>query len=192
MIDKANDSRYDECPVCGGWKRKVAKTCRKCRFFDMNYTPSGDDGIKDDRLTSEWLHQFRGLFWGEGSAMILKNGSTYTTGLALVLRADDKDVIFDIQSKLGGRVLYYDAPRRRRYGNPQYSWKVSDLEQVAEICRLLLDGNLIPAKKVGDVERVLAFCEFRLPNRFRLIGDDDRREMKRRYRELLRYRRFRE
>jgi hypothetical protein len=172
--------RYDLCPICGNRKRSVSQTCRKCRY-QLNDRPlqMPDTGIHHDLLSPGWLAEFRGLFWGEGSAMIVPNQSSYSAILALNLRADDISAMQDIQARLGGFLVWSAlGVNLRPHTHPQVQWRATRLDHVREICQLLLADIQLSTKKTEDVRQVLAFCDFRLPNRYRPIVSEDREKMR--------------
>lgn len=178
--------RYDECPICGNRKRTVSKTCQKCRFH-LNDRPgqAPDPGHIPGKPSEEWLQEFRGLFWGEGSAMIVPNNRSYSVILALNLRIDDLELVQDIQLKLGGFLVWSaSAARQNPNASPQAQWRVSRLTHVLEICELLLENSVLSAKKKQDVELVLGFCKWRLPRLGSPLTEEERIEMKRRCDEL--------
>lgn len=161
--------KYDTCPLCGKPKRSVAATCKYCQRQSQNRV---DFQITQDR---EWLTEFAGLFWGEGSAMIIRNNTSYSPALVLRLRDDDHLVIEDIQRHLGGRILHsYRNKTNPKHGN-QIEWRTTNLEHCEIICRLLLDNSTLLAKKKNDVEAVLDFCRWRKTTG-RYLTDEDREE----------------
>lgn len=172
---------YDTCPICGNPKRDISKTCRKCSGTQVGEPEAHPvSQVQHHILTKDWLTEFRGLFWGEGSAMIVPNGSSYGVILALALREDDGELVKDIYLKLGGTLL-----RRHTKGyHDQFQWRATRLDHVLEICNLLLDNVQLPAKKVGDVVLVRDFCEWRLPKHRSPLTESEREEMKRRCQEL--------
>lgn len=184
--------RYDTCPICGGKKRSVSKTCQKCRYR-LNDKPSQepDQGINYELLTLEWLSEFRGFFWGEGSAAIIPNNRSYSALLTIGLRADDLPALQDIQRRLGG-FLVWNASASRQNPNAGLGvhWRVSKMPHVRDICSLLLERVVMPAKKVKDVRQVFDFCEWRLPRYGCRLTDEERTEMKRRHTALLESRIF--
>lgn len=185
-LDKSTDTRYDICPECGEIKRVVAKTCKQCRYVGAKkVSVEVLKSVRRDLITPEWISEFRGLFWGEGSAMIVPNNNSYSTIISLGLRSDDKAVLVDIYEKLGGSVVEHStAHRRNPLHGTQLQWRVTSIPHVLEICRLLLASPLIPAKKVGDVRLVMSFCEWRIARYTCPITPEERQEMKRRHEEL--------
>lgn len=162
--------RYDTCPICGKPKRSVATTCKRCQRQSQNL-----EEPKEVTQDAEWLIEFAGLFWGEGSAMIIPNNGSYSPCLCLRLRDDDHLVIEDIQQHLGGRLLHsYRHTRNSHHGN-QLEWRVTNLERCELICRLLLNFSQFHSKKRNDVEAVLSFCIWR-KSCGRYFTDEEREE----------------
>lgn len=177
--------RYDTCPKCGGRKRSVSKTCQSCRY-DLSSAPEQEpySDVQHHLLDDDWLREFAGFFWGEGSAMILPNGSSYTAKISLTLRRDDLPLLQDVQRRLGGSLAWTGYKNKHR----QVAWNVTGLERVKTVCELLLSASDLPAHKRGDMKLVLDFCDWRLPNLGCPLSDEDRTEMERRYQELQDYR----
>jgi len=174
--------KYDLCPFCGGKKRDVSASCQKCRFR-LNDRPDQvpDPKCVPERPSETWLSEFRGLFWGEGSAMIIPNNHSYSVLLALNLRIDDLELVQDLQAKLGGFLVWSaSAARQNPNASPQVQWRVSRLTHVLEICELLLEGSVLAAKKRQDVDQVLDFCSWRLPDLGSPLSKEQKAEMKQR------------
>lgn len=180
-----NPANYDTCPLCGALKRKAAANCKDCRRHLSNTPP---EEINLSGVSDIWLAEFRGLFYGEGSAMIVKNGkASFAPILTIGLRDDDARVIIDIQRVLGGRIFYQTR------NNPNHGsvirWREMNLYRCAQICKLLLQGR-IPAKKMNDIRLVLDFCEWRMTTPYNFT-DETRQEAERRFNELRESRTYR-
>lgn len=155
------------CPICGGPKSRIeSKVCAKC--YDPSTNKSYKSGwqsaatstpsLNPESISSEWMYQFVGLFYSEGTAVIHKtNHQSFHAYLGIGLRADDEDALRDVQGKLGGTLRY-----EPRSVSPMYRWNVSKAHQVKPICEMILQHTLIPLKKARDVEIVLKFVTWRL------------------------------
>lgn len=150
--------RHDVCPICGGPKRSVSARCNNCRRQSQN--ENLEYHINWKLATPVWLSEFRGLFWGEGYAGIVRNNTSFSPVLALRLRDDDGDLIRDIQSKLGGRYLISQTSLKNPNAGDSLEWRTTDLDHCIELCHMLLD-SVLPAKKYRDTEAVLDFCTWR-------------------------------
>lgn len=167
------DTRYDICPKCGGRKRTVSKTCKKCQSQSENLHSTCT--IDYSLATPLWIAEFSGLFWGEGSAMIVRNNTSFAAILCIRLRDDDYEVIRDIQQTLGGRLLHrYLHKKNPKHGN-QVEWRTTNMEHILEIGNLVLEHSAFEAKKKHDLQRVLEFCAWRL-NQDRFMTPSQREE----------------
>lgn len=173
--------RYDTCPNCGESKRTISKLCKVCSRKPQNR--SADYKISD--FPESWFLEFRGLFMGEGSAMIIRNNRSFAPCLSLGLRDDDAQIIEDIRGRLGGRVIYNPNVHRRnpKHGG-QIKWLTTNLDHCLEICNRLLNGASISAKKLEDIERVRDFCLWRRDHVGHFYTNDDREEAERQMKAL--------
>jgi hypothetical protein len=176
--ERQRDSRYDLCPNCGKPKRKVARLCKDCQGLVLNTRGTANLIVDRTAIDQSWLSEFRGLFWGEGSAMIVPNNGSYGPILALNLRIDDRAAVESIQEHLGGKLLRLSSRIGDKHYADQMQWRATRLEEVQAICELLLADMQIPAKKVQDVRRVLEFIEYRL-SLGRYLTPEQRLELKR-------------
>lgn len=169
------------CPQCGRKKDYRSALCQECGR-------KTNPGINFEALTPEWCFAFVGLFMGEGSVGIYfdprARGSYHARG-AIKLRADDLPMLNDIHEKLGGKI-YPEGSRNR--SNPVMAWATSDTAHVLGLCDLIIEYNILPAKKLGDIEIVKEFCEWRMAQPYRVTSWDCASELRDK---LLRYREFR-
>ena len=103
-----------------------------------------------------WIAEFRGLFWGEGCADIQRynrkpRGVLYRPRLRMQLRADDKELLENIQQNLGGTLNYIANTNQR--SKPAYQWTLARKDEIVWLCDRLLEGQL-PAKKRDQIELV--------------------------------------
>lgn len=178
-------NRYDICPECGEKKRMVSETCKTCQRQLQNQDTTLT--VNHELLTHKWITEFRGFFVGEGCAAIIRNNTSYAPMLTIKLRDDDADILLDIQHRLGGRILYSKSRDETR--GSQISWRALNVEQVLDICNLLLDQPSLPAKKLVDIALVKGFCEWRLTLP-RYWSEEDRTEAERRLLELQAVKRY--
>lgn len=184
-MQKQDDTRYDTCPKCGGRKRKVSKTCKLCQRLDHN--GNARYVVDWDLVTDAWLSEFCGFFAGEGYAGIIRNNSSFSAILALRLRDDDVAAVFDIQEKLGGRLLY--SKRKSEHHGDQVEWRTTNLSHAIEICELILERSVLPNKKLKDIEQVLDFARWRLSIGYH-FSDEERQEAQRRLDKLRQSRKY--
>jgi hypothetical protein len=167
--------KYDTCPSCGGPKRSVSKFCNKCRYIETRYSAAEPTAIP----SPDWLREFAGLFWGEGSAFIAPNNGSYSAYISLGLRADNLPVLEEIQRYLGGTIIKSNyAMKVNPHASPAYQWRITGLKRVAHVAQLLLEHSSFPAKKRQEVEQVLAFCQWRLPRISKLMSSEERETMR--------------
>jgi hypothetical protein len=129
-----------------------------------------------------WNAEFIGLFWGEGCADIQKfnrhgRGDLYRPRLRISLRSDDKPLLVDIQSHLGGTLTGGHGSGNYKFNTmPSVLWCVSNKESVLRICDILLSGKM-PAKKLKQIRVVRMAAKLRagksghLTERERLVLD---------------------
>ncbi len=122
-------------------------------------------------IDPKWVAEFAGFFWGEGNFMIdqlnkkfnsrrkLADGSIADYGektcfqvrvrARLIQRQDNRAVLEDIQSKLGGHITTFNAART--YADhviqPTISWQIQHVDQVSELLDLLDLHSSFRAKK---------------------------------------------
>lgn len=175
------DTRYDTCPICGGPKRTVAKSCKKCWRQPQNRSAPVE--IDYSIATPEWLAEFAGLFWGEGSAMIVRNNTSYSPHLCICLRDDDAPMIKRIQEVLGGRILHSYLNKKNPNNGDMIEWRTTNLSHIVTIGQLLLQNSSFQAKKVNDLNQVIDFCTWRA-SCGRWFTDEERAEAERRFQHL--------
>lgn len=132
-------------------------------------------------LAPMWAAEFRGLFFGEGCAMInLSSGKTkkhFQPMLRITLRADDFAVLEDIRERLGGGLAdrdYSTQPSAPEGANPGKEWYVVGWGR----CRAVIEATglamaYLPCKKAQDIailyEAILA--RYQMPH---LLGPENR------------------
>lgn len=113
-------------------------------------------------ITQNWIDEFRGLFWGEGCADIQRyhngKGIFFRPRLRIQLRADDAELLKDIQAKLGGTLNYIENKNQK--SKPAYQWTLSNKEEVSWVCERLLEGKL-PSRKIKQIELVKEAADLR-------------------------------
>lgn len=187
LAAQRNPYNYDTCPNCGGIKTKVSSVCKSCQRQDQNIDARYD--IDLSTIHPAWISEFRGLFYGEGSAMIIMNNGSYSPCLAIRLRDDDGEVIRDIQRVLGGRYLKSNRNAVNPKHGSQFEWRTTNLHHCKQICELLIEG-LLPARKKQDIHLVLDFCTWRINSPVH-FSDEAREEAKRRFHQLREIRQYR-
>lgn len=173
------------CPGCGKPMVIGSQTCKLCQRQPQNVGIGGEDLLSVDPL---WLAEFRGLFYGEGTAMIIRNNSSYAPCIAIRLRDDDADMITQIHHKIGGRLLKSNRSRVNEKHGDQLEWRVTDMNRCRLICETLLTG-LLPAKKKRDIELVRDFCDWRSGTSY-YFTEDERQEAERRFLEIREVRKY--
>lgn len=110
----------------------------------------------------EWWSEFKGFFYGEGTVHFnISQSGSHNLMLKILLRADDSEILYDIQAKLGGNVRFEHRKRDTRNNNPAASWYITGIGRVYGILSHIADGRL-PAKKRRDIQLVREYCEWRL------------------------------
>lgn len=121
-----------------------------------------------------WAAEFRGLFYGEGTAYIArrkwKKGFLYTPSLVLSARADNLEMIKDIQVHLGGKVQMFlpSADKRGYVHKPQCRWYIvgyATVRAIIEATNLHLGLN-----KTNKIDEVMLLYQiilerFKMPYR---------------------------
>lgn len=156
-----NHHRSNRCPKCGREKDYRSKLCQECGR-------KTNPGIDHSKLTPEWLYSFTGLFMGEGSVGIYfdkRSRGSYHARCAIKLRSDDRPLLNDIQSRLGGRIYNENARGR---SNPALTWATTDTAHLYGVVCLLIEYSVLPAKKLGDLLIVKEFCEWRMSQPYRV------------------------
>lgn len=122
-----------------------------------------------------WAAEFRGFFFGDGYLSIARNGKnradrpSYSPIAQIVARADDAEILHDIEQKLGGGV-YLSFPSNKR-SQPTKSWRVRSRAGVSLVCDVL-EGGLLPSKKLDEVHVVREFMALSEPYGPRKPGFD--------------------
>ncbi len=160
------------CTGCNGTKSFASNYCIKCTYKQQrSHNALGWErsdnlmfkGVNYETLTDSWLFQFAGIFHGEGSAILkFTNKGTVVAGLSMQLRSDDKPVLDSIANQLGGNVRL----DRRSSRNLMAKWETTRNRHVFEICKLIVDYTILPAKKLKEVELVYDFCDWRFSQPF--------------------------
>lgn len=112
--------------------------------------------MTNNSIDELWLAEFRGLFWGEGCADIQRysrNGYyLYRPRLRMQLRADDEQMLREIQEVFGGTLNYVSNESRNNH--PAYQWTLQNKEAVAWVCEKVLLSGRLSAKKKYQIEYV--------------------------------------
>lgn len=117
--------------------------------FSEPFTPVECDPV--------WASEFRGLFYGEGTAYIArrkwKKGFLYTPALSISARLDNLTMLEDVQSHLGGKIQSYQPTSNNGYvSKPQCRWYIvgyAPVRSIIESTRLHL--GIVKASKVEEV-----------------------------------------
>ena len=151
------------CPDCGSAISRGGTYCVKCSQNHKHYTkhierrtePSADLNA----LPKEWIYQFVGLFYGEGTATIHKtNKGSYIPVLGLGMRIDESPIVEDMMQRIGG---HYHIENRGSH-LPMFRWQCTRLHEVLDLCHLFLEHTVIPARKSKELAILVQFCEWRL------------------------------
>jgi len=106
-------------------------------------------------INQDWISEFRGLFWGEGCADIQRysrdRGIFYRPRLRIQLRADDVEILKNIQENIGGTLVYIENKDQK--SKPAYQWTLSNKAEIVWVCDQLLKSNL-PSRKLQQIEAV--------------------------------------
>lgn len=193
---------HDSCPDCGGSKDIRSARCRKCSYViqdtkRLNSICPECGGVKDyraalcancgritnsgidfDAIEPAWAYAFFGLFMGEGSVGLYvdnrSRGSVHARA-SIKMRADERELLSDIARKLGANVY----PENARDGsNPILVWATTNTAQVLDLCNFLLNHNVLPAKKLRDIEIVQRFCVWRMSQGYRVDNWDYAHELR--------------
>ncbi len=95
----------------------------------------------------QWESEFCGFTWGEGCLLVVtesrKGNIIFTARFRIILRADDAEILYYFQKRLGG---YMYGPYSHPPSNPTMSWQVVGTEKLKRI-RDILSRSVLPAKK---------------------------------------------
>ncbi len=102
-------------------------------------------------LDSSFGNYLAGLTAGEGSFGV--RNSCVTPCFSMFLRADDRDILYEIQRKTNlGSIYYVDKkPTPGRNNKPQYCWSVQNLPHCLALCDIFTRFPL-RNKKARDFE----------------------------------------
>lgn len=115
-----------------------------------------------------WWAEFRGFFYGEGSVYFRDVKTRSSLGnptsrrklvpvLQVALRSDDRAILEDFHTKLGGQIISYEAYKNHA---PRTSWHTTGWSRVYNIIPYLIE-NALPAKKVRELVLMKEACELR-------------------------------
>jgi hypothetical protein len=158
----------EPCPQCGRPKLKEAQLCMSCRRNrdDLPVLPGKEpqrESLKSpnwDLITTQFLHQFLGLFLGEGCMrMKLNKIGTINITMTIKLRADDLPALQYIQEHLGGSTGVQN--RAGGNGNPEARWSLSKQSDVYDLLIALEPLLLIPMKKAQEFKLALEYIRWR-------------------------------
>lgn len=120
--------------------------------------------ITGNHLDPIWAAEFRGYFFGDGYLGIVRNGTgrgAHSTARAqITTRDDDVEMLYDISSKLGGKVTL--AGNKNRICNPVAIWRTRNMKDVERVCDILEDG-LMPSKKRAEIIVVRKYLSIHIP-----------------------------
>jgi hypothetical protein len=121
-----------------------------------------------------WLAEFRGFVCGEGCVFLVRanrkgySRPVYQPQLAISLRDDDADILYNIHQTLGCGSITLTSRKPPR-GNV-VRWSAVGIPNLYNLFVLLADGSL-PAKKKREFEIALEYCEARLDMPSRTLND---------------------
>lgn len=158
----------EPCPQCGRPKLKEAQLCMSCRRQrnDLPELPGKDvqrQSLKSpdwDHITPQFLHQFLGLFLGEGCMRFKMNKiGTISLSMQIKLRADDLPALEYIQKYLGGSTAVNNRASNR--GNPEARWNLAKQSDIQDLLIALEPLLLIPMKKTQELRLALEYIRWR-------------------------------
>ncbi len=137
-----------------------------------NKVPITLDLVDYSHVDPIWFAEFRGFFMGEGCATVAfypnaTSRAHYQVQLAVALRDDDRDVVFDIKNKLGGNSYIHPIYKR---SSPLATWQLVGWSRCTNLISFLVQGTL-PAKKRRDLLLLDELCQKRLQWPYNLEGD---------------------
>ena len=166
--------KLEPCPICGKPKDKRSKTCRACRYPDLKgqvreFKGRPRVGVAEfDHLSIDplWAAEFSGFFMGEGTCLMTQvdgRKGLPTPVVAIHLRRDDRPILEEIRSVIGGRITNHETPPGKDgyQSKPQSTWAVSGFARTKEVLSLLKKSTSFPAKKRRDVEILLEYILWR-------------------------------
>lgn len=155
----------EPCPQCGRPKLKEAQLCMSCRRHrdDLPELP-GKEAQREtlrrpdwDKITNQFLHQFLGLFLGEGCVRIRVNKvGSLSINLQIKLRSDDFPALEYVQKYLGGSLIV-----EQHKGNPEARWGLFKQEDVQDLLVALEPLLLIPMRKAQELALTLEYLRWR-------------------------------
>lgn len=162
------------CLKCGNLTSYKDQICRQCPSFDISNVPV------------EFLHQFVGLFLGEGSLSIGKNkkaGDTTSLRLGIKLRADDHQVLRLCHFYFGGMFAIYS----REGHSPEASWVLKKSIDLQVLLLCIKEICVLPAKKLVDVDIALEWLNWYFSKKFHGFDRTKGLELAQQMREAHRY-----
>jgi len=98
--------------------------------------------------SADWCNWFVGFVDGEGSFIIKRNrGQWASAEFRLNMRADDKDILKELQEELGMGRLYRNCSRK----NPHWEFRVSHREQALHLVKIF-DQFPLKSRKKNDYQ----------------------------------------
>lgn len=182
------------CPQCGRPKLKEAQLCMSCRRQrdDLPELPGKNiqrESLKGpdwDSITPQFLHQFLGLFLGEGCMRFKMNKiGTIALSMQIKLRADDLSALEYIQKHLGGSTAVNNRAGNR--GNPEARWGLYQQSDIYDLLVALEPLFSIPMKKTQELRLALEYIRWREAQLFHSLDRDICRQYHERLIELRRY-----
>lgn len=166
------------CPVCGRPMLKSSLVCASCAHKKEVNILANKERVRQRSLEPNWqlvtndfLHQFIGLFLGEGSVSFHRNKNCDTAlsvRMSIGLRCDDIDALRFIQERFGGS-LRIDTNGRT---NPVARWNLYHLEYIEKIFRLIRPMIIIPMRKTKEIDLVLEFIDYRTKRNIRQLSSE--------------------
>ncbi|GAC1468383.1 MAG: hypothetical protein NVSMB70_13660 [Chamaesiphon sp.] len=111
--------------------------------------PKTIEDIHGTPISPQWQAEFRGFFWGEGMLTMQRtrkpngNWGGFAVYCRITLRADDRKILDEFSSRLGGLVKEIRGPEKSK---PVVQWQVSTIEECLRIAQLLENSEFSPRK----------------------------------------------
>lgn len=166
------------CPKCGKPMLKESTTCISCAWGADRAFLEGNKRRKSraakpnwNLVTDEFLHQFVGLFLGEGSVGLHKDKNCDTAlsiRLSIGLRYDDLETLKLVQKMFGGSI-YMDKNGR---ANPVARWQVHSISDIDHILHLIRPLIVLPMRKVNEIDLALEFLDYRVSRNMRELSSE--------------------
>jgi biotin operon repressor len=154
---------------------RIINLLRSGQTVTSNRQPYRPKVVQIPDLDPLWAAEFRGFFYGEGSATLDNEHNHLSPRLTINLRLDDARILSDIQARLGG-ALY--TKRRSGREHDQCRWTATGWPRCREVLEKtgLTDGCLLPAKKCRDMAILYEAIRARYQMPY-LLRDEDRSQL---------------